>query len=90
MRRSASWAHEDAGLPHQDLVKGQASPRDLYGEDRHLHTALTPKGSQWPRLLSLADIFPGGGGPLADVFAIAIAIGLFALLYWAIDLIDRI
>lgn len=38
----------------------------------------------------LADIFPGGGGPLADVFSIAIAVGLFALLYWAIDLIDRI
>ena len=38
----------------------------------------------------LADIFPGGGGPLADVFAIAIAVALFALLYWAIDLIERI
>jgi hypothetical protein len=38
----------------------------------------------------LADIFPGGGSPLADVFAIAIAVVLFALLYWAIDLIDRI
>jgi hypothetical protein len=37
-----------------------------------------------------ADIFPGGGGPLADVVAIAIAVGLFGLLYWAIDLIDRI
>jgi hypothetical protein len=41
-------------------------------------------------VLFLADIFPGGGGPLADVFAIAVAVGLFALLYWAIDLIDRI
>jgi len=38
----------------------------------------------------LADIFPGGGGPLADAFSIALAIGLFALLYWAIELIDRI
>jgi hypothetical protein len=38
-------------------------------------------------VLFLADIFPGGGGPLADVFAIAITV---ALLYWAIDLIDRI
>jgi hypothetical protein len=38
----------------------------------------------------LADIFPGGGGPLADVVAMAIAAGVFALLYWAIDLIDRI
>jgi hypothetical protein len=38
----------------------------------------------------LADIFPGGGSPLADVFAIALAVGLFALLYWAIDPIDRI
>jgi hypothetical protein len=37
-----------------------------------------------------ADIFPGGGSPVADVFAIAIAIILFALLYWAINLIDRI
>jgi hypothetical protein len=41
-------------------------------------------------LFPAANIFPGGGGPLADVFAIALAIGLFALLYWAIDLIDRI
>ncbi len=41
-------------------------------------------------LTVLADLFPGGGSPLADVFAIAIAVALFALLYWAIDLIDRI
>lgn len=41
-------------------------------------------------LFALADIFPGGGSPLADVFAVAIAFVLFALLYWAIDLIDRI
>jgi hypothetical protein len=41
-------------------------------------------------VLSPADIFPGGGGPLADGFAIAIALALFALLYWAISLIDRI
>ncbi|HKA66711.1 MAG TPA: hypothetical protein VKG03_02265 [Solirubrobacterales bacterium] len=41
-------------------------------------------------LFVLADLFPGGGSPLADVFAIAIAVALFALLYWAIDLIDRI
>jgi hypothetical protein len=38
----------------------------------------------------LADLFPGGGGPVADAFSIALAIGLFALLYWAIDLVDRI
>jgi hypothetical protein len=41
-------------------------------------------------VLLLTDIFPGGGGPLADLFALAIAVALFALLYWAIDLIDRI
>ncbi len=41
-------------------------------------------------MLVLADLFAGGGSPLADAFAIAIAVGLFALLYWAIDLIDRI
>jgi hypothetical protein len=41
-------------------------------------------------VLFLADIFPGAGGPLADVLAIAIAVAVFALLYWAIDLIDRI
>jgi hypothetical protein len=40
--------------------------------------------------VSSANIFPGGGGLPADVFAIAIAVGLFALLYWAIDLIDKI
>jgi hypothetical protein len=37
-----------------------------------------------------ADLFPGGGSPFADVFSIALAVALFALLYWAIDLIDRI
>ena len=37
-----------------------------------------------------ADIFPGGGGPLADAFAILCAVVLFALLFWAIELIDRI
>ena len=41
-------------------------------------------------MLFLADLFPGGGGPVADVFALAIAVAIFALLYWAIDLIDRI
>ena len=41
-------------------------------------------------LLPAADLFPGGGGPLADAFSVAIAVCLFALLYWAIDLIDRI
>jgi hypothetical protein len=38
----------------------------------------------------LADIFPGGGGPVADVLSIAIAIAMFALLYWLVSLIDRI
>jgi hypothetical protein len=41
-------------------------------------------------VLLSADIFPGGGGPLADVLAVAIALVLFALLLWAIDLVDRI
>jgi hypothetical protein len=41
-------------------------------------------------VLVFADLFPGGGSPIADVFAIVLAVALFALLYWAIDLIDRI
>jgi hypothetical protein len=41
-------------------------------------------------VLSSADIFPGGGGVPADLAALALAVALFALLYWAIDLIDRI
>jgi hypothetical protein len=41
-------------------------------------------------VLFLADIFPGGGGPLADAVSVVLALVLFALLYWAIDLIDRI
>jgi hypothetical protein len=41
-------------------------------------------------VVSFADILPGGGGLPADAFAIAIAAGLFALLYWAIELIERI
>jgi hypothetical protein len=41
-------------------------------------------------VLLFADIFPGGGSPIADLFSIAIAIAMFALLYWLIGLIDRI
>jgi hypothetical protein len=41
-------------------------------------------------VLFFADIFPGGGSPVADVFSIAIAIVMFALLYWLVSLIDRI
>jgi hypothetical protein len=41
-------------------------------------------------LFVLADIFPGGGSPVADAFSIVLAVALFALLYWAIDLIDRV
>jgi len=41
-------------------------------------------------VLLFADLFPGGGSPLADAFSIAIALALFALLYWAIDLIERV
>jgi hypothetical protein len=42
-----------------------------------------------PALL-IASVFSGGGTPLADVVAIAIAVVTFALLSWAIHLIDRI
>jgi hypothetical protein len=38
----------------------------------------------------LANLFPGGGSPLADVLSLALAVALFALLYAAIELIDRI
>ena len=41
-------------------------------------------------LLLLASAFSGGGTPVADVVAIVLAIGAFAFLFWAIDLIDRI
>jgi preprotein translocase subunit SecE len=41
-------------------------------------------------VLPFANIFPGGGSPIADVFAIVLSVILFALCYWAIDLIDRI
>ncbi len=41
-------------------------------------------------MILLADIFPGGGSPVASLFAIAIGVIVFALLYWAVDLIDRI
>jgi hypothetical protein len=41
-------------------------------------------------LFVLANIFPGGGSPVADAFSIVLAVALFALLYWAIDLIDRV
>jgi hypothetical protein len=46
--------------------------------------------SSFAHLISLADIFPGGGSPLADVFSIALAVLMFAVLYWLISLIDRI
>jgi hypothetical protein len=38
----------------------------------------------------LASVFSGGGTPVADVAAIAIAVVTFVLLFWAIHLIDRI
>jgi hypothetical protein len=38
----------------------------------------------------LASFLSGGGTPLADVVAIAIAVLAFAFLFWAIDLINRI
>ncbi|HEU4705645.1 MAG TPA: hypothetical protein VFS64_00470 [Solirubrobacterales bacterium] len=41
-------------------------------------------------MLLFANLFPGGGRPLADIFSIAIAVVLFGLLYLSIDLIDRI
>jgi hypothetical protein len=41
-------------------------------------------------VLFLADIFPGGGSPLADVLSIAIAVAMFAVLLGLIGLIDRI
>jgi hypothetical protein len=41
-------------------------------------------------VLVQADIFAGGGSPVADLFSLALAVILFALLYWAIELIDRI
>ena len=47
-------------------------------------------GAHDAAVLLFADIFPGGGSPIADVFSIAIAIAMFALLYWLISLIDRI
>jgi hypothetical protein len=47
-------------------------------------------GAQDAAVLLFADIFPGGGSPVADVFSIAIAIVMFALLYWLVSLIDRI
>lgn len=38
----------------------------------------------------IASFLSGGGTPLADVVAIAIAVITFVFLFWAIDLIDRI
>ena len=42
-----------------------------------------------PALL-IASVLSGGGTPVADVVAIAIAVVTFVFLFWAIDLIDRI
>jgi hypothetical protein len=38
----------------------------------------------------IASFLSGGGTPLADLVAVAIAVACFAVLYWAIDLIDRV
>jgi hypothetical protein len=38
----------------------------------------------------MASVFSGGGSPVADAVAVGIAAVTFALLFWAIDLIDRI
>ena len=40
--------------------------------------------------LPLASFLSGGGTPLADVVAVAVAVVTFGFLFWAIDLIDRI
>ena len=41
-------------------------------------------------MLVIANIFPGGGGVPADLVAVVVALVTFAVLYLAIDLIDRI
>jgi hypothetical protein len=41
-------------------------------------------------VLTQASFLSGGGTPLADLVAVAVAILAFAFLFWAIDLIDRI
>ena len=41
-------------------------------------------------MLSFADVFPGGGSPVADLVSVLLAVALFALLYWGVELIDRI
>jgi hypothetical protein len=38
----------------------------------------------------VASVFGGGGTPLADLVAVAVAVLIFVLLFWAIELIDRI
>jgi hypothetical protein len=38
----------------------------------------------------VASVFSGGGTPVADLVAIAVALVIFVLLFWAIELIDRI
>jgi hypothetical protein len=40
--------------------------------------------------LLIASFLSGGGTPVADVVAVAIAVVTFVFLFWAIDLIDRI
>jgi hypothetical protein len=37
-----------------------------------------------------ASVFSGGGSPIADAVAVGIAVITFVLLFWAIELIDRI
>jgi hypothetical protein len=38
----------------------------------------------------VASFLSGGGTPLADIVAIAISLVAFALLWWLIDLMDRV
>jgi hypothetical protein len=40
--------------------------------------------------VEIASVFSGGGTPVADIAAIALAVVTFALMIWAISLIDRI
>ena len=47
-------------------------------------------GGVAPSMLTIANTFPGGGGVPADIFAVVVALVTFAVLYVAIDLIDRI
>ncbi len=88
-RLESGGPHLKAGDRGTDR-RSRLPSRDLYPAVPIAHTPLMRRGSMIVMCSRSLTSSPAAARPIADVFAIALSVGLFALVYWAIDLIDRI